>query len=630
VNEAEHQLTCQEINNLKFQQTLTLRFSTEPFLCEDQEFGGGRLGDESVAPCTTLQVGNKTATCLENRLWGNRRDNCVLVRLQELLDESLVGESPANIRAIIDILTQVSNTSGIRINVTLMEDILETVDVVIGDESRESWLILNAEFAEENRLSTRSENIQNRSVSSALLASIETISNALTDDPDFNIATQLIILNRTSFSGSFSASLNSTVELDLPGPHQNSFITTINFNSLDNVLPPNNTNNDTSLVINGNVVLVQSNSSVTNVTFTFDIDNTTLTSPLCVFWDFNALQGRGGWDTTGCTLGISVNQTVTCNCDHLTSFSILMSTSELDLDFLSYITYIGVGISMASLVTCLIIEAIIWKKIKNNRTSYFRHVCIVNIAVSLLIADIWFIVSAAISGEEIGHDACATATFFIHFFYLSMFFWMLMSALLLLYYTVRVFEGGLSEGSMLAIGFSVGYGGPLIIAVITIAVTAPSDVYVRENGVCWLNWEPSKALLAFVIPALAIVLINLVILVVVMYKILRSGNMANNSDKNTLLVIVRSLAVLTPFFGTTWGLGVGTLTSPENVGIHVAFAVFNSLQGFFILVFGTLLDRKHFGWQLFFQWTGVLPSLGQEKRSLQCELRVSNKHIWSQ
>lgn len=458
------------------------------------------------------------------------------------------------------------------------------MDVVIGDESRGSWDTLNGEFAAGDRSTHRShfEVTQNGSVSSRLLASIETISKALTDDPDFNIATRLIILNRTSFSGSFSASLNSSVELDLLGPLQNnSFITTINFNSLDNVLLPNNTNNDTSLVINGNVVLVQSTSNVTNVTFIFDIANTTLTDPLCVFWDFSALQGQGGWGTAGCTLG-RFNQTVTCNCDHVTSFSILMSTSVstrvLNLPFLSYITYIGVGISMASLVICLIIEAIVWRKIKNNRTAYLRHVCIVNIAVSLLIADIWFIISAAISGKEIGRDACSTAAFFIHFFYLALFFWMLMSALLLLYYTVRVFEGGLSEGSMLAIGFSVGYGGPLIIAVITIAVTAPSGAYVRENGICWLNWDLSMALLAFVIPALAIVFINLVILLVVLYKILSSRSMGNNPDKNNLLVIVRSLAVLTPFFGTTWGLGVGTLTSPENVGIHIAFAIFNSLQ----------------------------------------------------
>ncbi|KAM4713090.1 adhesion G-protein coupled receptor F1-like [Anableps anableps] len=263
---------------------------------------------------------------------------------------------------------------------------------------------------------------------------------------------------------------------------------------------------------------------------------------------------------------------------------------------LDYITYIGVGISMACLVICLIIEAIIWRKINKNPTSYLRHVSIVNIAVSLLIANIWFIIGAAISdADKKNPPACTAATFFIHFFYLALFFWMFASALLLFYRTVSVFDGGLSKISMLIIGFSLGYGAPLIIATITIAATAPSNQYIRENVVCWLNWYESKALLAFVIPALMIVVINFIILIVVLYKILRrrvGGNAAQAGEKHVLYVIARSLAVLTPFFGLTWGLGVGTMVDPKNFGIHVAFAFFNSLQGFFILVFGTLLDKK--------------------------------------
>ncbi|KAK5617380.1 hypothetical protein CRENBAI_006844 [Crenichthys baileyi] len=208
-------------------------------------------------------------------------------------------------------------------------------------------------------------------------------------------------------------------------------------------------------------------------------------------------------------------------------------------------------------------------------------------------SNIWFIIGAAISNTK-NAAACTAATFFIHFFYLALFFWMLASGLLLLYRTVSVFEGGLSKMSMLIIGFCLGYGAPLIVATITIAATAPSNQYIRENVVCWLNWDGSKALLGFVIPALMIVVINLIILIVVIAKLLRrrvGENAAQAGEKHVLVVIARSLAVLTPFFGLTWGLGVGTMVSPKNIGIHITFALFNSLQGFFILVFGTLLDR---------------------------------------
>ncbi|KTF74438.1 hypothetical protein cypCar_00048534, partial [Cyprinus carpio] len=92
---------------------------------------------------------------------------------------------------------------------------------------------------------------------------------------------------------------------------------------------------------------------------------------------------------------------------------------------------------------------------------------------------------------------------------------------------------------------------------------------------------------------LTIVAINLVVLIVVLYKILRRGVGAATQpdEKHALVVIARCVAILTPIFGLTWGFGIGTMVSQE-LGIHVVFALLNSLQGFFILVFGTLLDSK--------------------------------------
>lgn len=139
----------------------------------------------------------------------------------------------------------------------------------------------------------------------------------------------------------------------------------------------------------------------------------------------------------------------------------------------------------------------------------------------------------------------------------------------------------MTKKSMLAIGFSLGYGAPLIIAIITIAVTAPKEQYIHKTGVCWLNWYESKALLAFVIPALLIVVINLLILLVVIYKMLRRRAVADTAqaaERHVLVVIARSLAVLTPFFGLTWILGVGIMIEPYNKGLHISFAFFNSLQ----------------------------------------------------
>ncbi|GAA6076660.1 serine-rich adhesin for platelets-like isoform X1 [Tachysurus ichikawai] len=132
---------------------------------------------------------------------------------------------------------------------------------------------------------------------------------------------------------------------------------------------------------------------------------------------------------------------------------------------------------MASLVLCLISEIIIWKSVTRNDTSFMRHVSIVNIAVSLLIVNICFIIGAAVVKQE---GPCSTATFFMHFFYLALFFWMLLSALFLLYRTLMVFSR-MTRGAMMAIGFIVGYGAPLIIAVITVASTAGGKGYIQQD-----------------------------------------------------------------------------------------------------------------------------------------------------
>ncbi|CAK6970189.1 adhesion G protein-coupled receptor F5-like [Scomber scombrus] len=611
---SEITFTCQEETHDQFKRTITLKF-TDTFDCRnDPVFGNGTDGDVAEVPCKPDEAGEQTAVCSGTEgKWVNQQSNCILKAVQDLLDQSqdltsqslpgflerlsgvtlnsttAVVESANNINAIVQILDNVaavSSSSQITVSKNSMQDVLFAVGVLTTDEARSSWDNLN-----NNKTSpvTRSGV---ESASSTLLRSVETITNSLTND-SFTINTPFILLNKTAITGTFNEDFDSAVVVDIPDGGSNN-ITVITFASMDNVLPPRVENNSTIKFINGRVVLLQSSNTINNVSFTFDITNDTLGKPQCVFWNFSLFDGLGGWDDEGCELVSNVNETVTCNCNHLTSFSILMSPNSPDDPVLDIISYIGVGISMASLVICLIIEAVIWRKIRRNNTSYLRHVSIVNIAVSLLIANIWFIIGAAISDADTENPpACTAATFFIHLFYLALFFWMLASGLLLLYRTVNVFDHGLTKKSMLAIGFSLGYGAPLIIATITIAVTASKDEYIRGEGVCWLNWDESRALLAFVIPALLIVVINLLILIVVIYKMLRRRAVSTQADdRHVLLVIIRSLAVLTPFFGITWGLGVGILTNPNNRGIHISFAFFNSLQGFFILVFGTLLDKK--------------------------------------
>uniref|UniRef100_A0A096M403 Uncharacterized protein n=2 Tax=Poecilia TaxID=8080 RepID=A0A096M403_POEFO len=601
--------------------TLVLTTKLE-FDCTSDIYGNAVIGDIGVGKCDPNYEGEKTAVCQPDGKYGDEQDYCVLQVIVELLGRSQnlneltipvfledlknatvqnnndIIESPATLIAMIKIFENVANTStSLQINLerNSTRNFLESAGLLTIDDARGSWGFLNYN---DTRNTTEDELLRNSS-SASFLNVFENLPKFIGND-SLDINTDFIILNKTRLTDPFNSVYNSSVEIEIPQVGgEEKFITIIIFASMYNVLPGRDELNTSSSRVHGRVALVSPEVEISNISLTFDVinyTNFTIGNPKCVFWDFNLYDGLGGWSDDGCSLVYFENETVSCNCNHTTSFSILMSPDSPRSLILDFITYIGVGISMACLVICLIIEAVIWRKINKNATSYLRHVSIVNIALSLLIANIWFIIGAAISdADQKNPPACTAATFFIHFFYLALFFWMLASALLLLYRTLSVFDGGLSKLAMLIIGFSLGYGAPLIIATITIASTAPSNQYIRENVVCWLNWYESKALLAFVIPALMIVGINFIILIVVLYKILRrrvGGNASQTGEKHVLYVIARSLAVLTPFFGLTWGLGIGTMVDPKNFGIHVAFAFFNSLQGFFILVFGTLLDKK--------------------------------------
>ncbi|KAM9455821.1 adhesion G protein-coupled receptor F5-like [Clarias gariepinus] len=468
-----------------------------------------------------------------------------------------------------------------------MEDFLKTTDVIGSDGARDTWVLLSTKNTTMN-------------ASSELLNSIEDIARRLTNE-SFLITTNFSSLQKNSISALFSGTfgINSTTQINIPVASAQTSLTVIISSAFNNILPVRNLtyedSNQTGTIINGDVAVIETNTTINSISLSFDVKNTTLGNPQCVFWNFNLSNGIGGWDSTGCLLKSLQKETkrVTCECNHTTSFSILMSPFTPDKDLaiiLDYITYIGVAISLGCLVLCLLIEIIIWKSVTRNDTSYMRHVSIVNIALSLLIADICFIIGAAVVNR--GEGPCSAATFFMHFFYLALFFWMLLSALLLLYRTLMVFSR-MTRGAMMAIAFTVGYGAPLIIAVVTVASTAGQHGYIQKQYNCWLNWSQTKALLAFVIPALTVVAINFLVLIVVLAKILRRGASASiqQDEKHPLAVIARCVAILTPLFGLTWGFGIGTLVSP-NRGIHIVFAFLNSLQGFFILVFGIILDSK--------------------------------------
>ncbi|KFQ85091.1 putative G-protein coupled receptor 116, partial [Phoenicopterus ruber ruber] len=601
--------------------------TAEEVSCSDEILGIGQEGSILRKPCNDVNNtdgftrGCKIYKC-SNKSWRFERNDCLSAPINNLLTEaealvnspepnaklpnylaqlkekiekeqSTINNSSANLGAIVNILQTVSSIP-VEAKEQTVQNYLSAVDIIVANFTTDAWNIQNENETDKSTLLLHSveEFSQNLQPVNNTIPSVS--ANTL------QLQGTVVTKNNSDYDKNFNGTGNLTVKVfigknEIQTLTPNSTIVSVMYSKLGQLLPQDKHDRVNGLLITTTVTSDISQNFNINMTFAKNISS--LKMNRCVFWNFTSNTTGGGWDPYGCTATDEENYVI-CSCNHLTSFSILMSPDNSpQATFEDYITYIGLAISILSLVACIIIESLVWKYVTNNTTSYMRHVCILNIAISLLIADISFIVAASINDQNVSPSICSVATFFIHLFYLCVFFWMLSLGLILFYRLVFILHNT-SKTAQKALAFCLGYVCPFVIAVITIAVTLPRNNYTRNNdtrnNVCWLNWEESKALLAFVIPALIIVATNLFITAVVIIKILRPtiGDRSNREERNSLFQICKSVAILTPLLGLTWGFGLPTIIKKSHRAFHILFALLNSLQGLFIFVFGTLWDKK--------------------------------------
>ncbi|XP_070370895.1 putative adhesion G protein-coupled receptor F2P isoform X2 [Equus asinus] len=530
------------------------------------------------------QYARKPETITEMLMQKCPRDfSCVIRKIQQS------PRIPGNIAVIVQILHNISTALLTDVDEAKMWSYSIMANHILNSKSISNWTF-----------------IPDRNSSCVLLHSINSFARKLfinkhpIDISDVFIHTMGTIISRdnTGKNFTFSMRMNDTsnevtgrvlISRDelrkVPSPTQ---VVSIAFPTLGAILEASLLEN---ITVNGLVLSVILPKELKRISLIFEkISKSEERKTQCVGW--HSLESR--WDQQACQMIQENSQQAVCKCrpsELFTSFSILMSPHTLESPILIYITYIGLGISVCSLILCLSIEALVWGQVTKTEITYLRHVCIANVAATLLMADVWFIVASFLSGPMTHHNGCVAATFFVHFFYLSVFFWMLAKALLILYGILIVFHT-LPKSVLVASLFSVGYGCPLVIAVVTVAVTEPGKGYLRPEA-CWLNWDMTKALLAFVVPALAIVAVNLITVTLVIVKTQRAAiGSSMFQEVRAIVRISKNIAILTPLLGLTWGFGIATVINDRSLAFHVIFSLLNALQGFFILVFGTILDPK--------------------------------------
>ncbi|XP_072443776.1 adhesion G-protein coupled receptor D1 isoform X3 [Chiloscyllium punctatum] len=317
--------------------------------------------------------------------------------------------------------------------------------------------------------------------------------------------------------------------------------------------------------------------------YQFALNKTNQVYLWCAFLDFSS--GSAVWSNEGCIrIGGNISYSV-CLCNHLTNFAILMQVVPLELEqvhqvALSAITYVGCSLSIVCLMVTLIIFAVLSSvsTIRNQR--YHIHA---NLSFAILVAQILLLISFRFVP---GTLPCKVLAILLHFFFLSVFSWMLVEGLHLYSMVIKVFG---SEESKHFYYYGIGWGSPLVICIVS--VTSAFDSYGNADN-CWLSIERG-AIWAFVAPALFVVVVNVGILIAVTRIISRisADNYKIHGDANAFKLTAKAVAVLLPILGISWVCGVLSVNNYAIVFQYI-FALFNSFQGFFIFLFHCLLNSE--------------------------------------
>uniref|UniRef100_A0A670JSZ3 Adhesion G-protein coupled receptor D1 n=1 Tax=Podarcis muralis TaxID=64176 RepID=A0A670JSZ3_PODMU len=293
----------------------------------------------------------------------------------------------------------------------------------------------------------------------------------------------------------------------------------------------------------------------------------------CAFLDYS--NGSGVWSNEGCVRDEGDSNYSVCLCNHLTNFAILMQVVPLKLSAghkvaLSSISYIGCSISIFCLMITLVTFAVLSSVSTICNQRYHIHA---NLSFAILVAQILLLISFQFNP---GTVPCKILAVLLHFFFLSAFAWMLVEGFHLYSMVIKVFG---SEESKHLYYYGIGWGNKLVSLLLSLYS-------------CWLSLK-NGTIWAFVAPALFVIVVNIGILIAVTRVISRisAENYKVHGDANAFKLTAKAVAVLLPILGSSWILGVLAVNAHALV-FQYMFAIFNSLQGFFIFLFHCLLNSE--------------------------------------
>ena len=298
--------------------------------------------------------------------------------------------------------------------------------------------------------------------------------------------------------------------------------------------------------------------------------------PLCVYWDFNANGGFGNWSTEGCYYFGTKSGYVTCHCNHMTNFAILL-TADPDRDerntshrhVLSVISYVGCGISLIAAILTLVTYVFFHDLRRSNAQTILCHLCVA--LIGLLVS--YFVVAT----RDPKTTGCFVTGLLVHYFLLATFSWMGVEGINMYLAFVKVMSAHVPRFIPKAV--IMGWGIPGLVVIIAGAI-AFND-YSTETS-CFLHGLPFY--ISVFTPAAVVLFMNFIMFVLTMYSLSQMGKEVSQENKMKGYHRVKVALAIMVLLGLTWFFGALAIGSARLL-FQYLFCIFNSLQGFSIFWF---------------------------------------------
>ncbi|XP_035489481.1 adhesion G protein-coupled receptor B1 isoform X11 [Scophthalmus maximus] len=335
----------------------------------------------------------------------------------------------------------------------------------------------------------------------------------------------------------------------------------------------------------------------------------------CISWDESDSSSLlGSWSARGCRTVLVDSFRTKCVCDRLSTFAILARLNpEMNMDktqLPSVTLIVGCGVSSLTLLLLIIIYVSVWRYIRSERS-----VILINFCLSIISSNALILIGQTQTRNKV---LCTLIAAFLHFFFLSSFCWVLTEA----WQSYMAVTGRLRNRIIRKRFLCLGWGLPALVVAISVGFTKAKGY--GTPSYCWLSLE-GGLLYAFVGPAAAVVLVNMVIGILVFNKLVskdgitdmklkeRAGQMTvplynmtlkcakcgviSSADVSTTatsnaMASLWSSCVVLPLLALTWMSAVLAITDRRSALFQILFAVFDSLEGFVIVMVHCILRRE--------------------------------------